>query len=567
MSTIRSTYRYPCDLARGANEVSLRTPLMQSDAEADEFRASVLHNGVPVSVAGMTAYGYLYNAMEQTTILLDGTVSGSEASVILSSECYKHPGYASLAIQVVEGDVRHTVLKVNLCITRTGNDYVVDSENVIPTLPELLGKIGALEQATSEARATIADVNARTGEAIDATNAAAAETRLATIELAKTAGPAIVPTVKAALVTITDGADRPAVQVVTHIDPVQDGSGDASPTNVRPFKTFDSATLDISNENLLGGMHMAEILRDTAAGVIDASAGTVKFNAGNLAHSPALIRGNVFKPGQVYTVMLYGRNTNANYQSTNIAVSYTDGTYMPIAFPVSGADAYAVFHSAAGKTVSSVFAISAVGETILHYDKCGVFEGVVTADALIPAQGKRYSVALPETLYGLDFDWTTGKVYKRYHKITFDGVTVGAKVDATDPGYTTYAYIYDWNMPKSIKNGGKAYTNKIKSASMSTVLAFGLPKELTGVTDTDNATTVVSKYNALLKQWYDAGTPLEIVYEVAAPDEIQLTPQQIDTLRGTNNLWSSAGETELSYIADTKMYIDQKLAAIAAASL
>lgn len=46
---------------------------------------------------------------------------------------------------------------------------------------------------------------------------------------------------------------------------------------------------------------------------------------------------------------------------------------------------------------------------------------------------------------------------------------------------------------------------------------------------------------------------------------VQLTPQQLETLKGTNNIWSDAGETEVTYAADTKMYIDQKIAAIAAA--
>ena len=561
MATIRSTYRYPCDLTKGANEVSLRTPLMQSDAEADEFRASVLRNGVPVSVAGMTVYGYLYNAMEQTTILLDGTASGNEASVILSSECYKHPGYASLAIQVVEGDVRHTVLKVNLCITRTGNDYVIDGENVIPTLPDLLSKIGALEQATAAANQTIADVAARTGEAIAAANAASAETRAATIEFAKTGGPAIIPAVTAPLVTISDGANRPAVRVVTHIEPVQEGIGEASHSNVRPFKSWNGATLDITNENLMGGMHLAEILREQAGATINTSEGTVRYTSSG-GGNRTLIGGNIFKPGKQYTVILYGRNIGGKYSAANIAIGYTDGSYDGLNFPSLNENSYLVYTSQHGKDVSKVFALIGADTTDLYYDKCGVFEGVVTADALIPAQGKRCSVTLPESLYGADIDWVSGKAYKRYHRIVFDGVTVGAKVDTTDPGATTYAFVQSWNMPKPLKWYTKAYANKIKSASTNTVIAFGLPMDLTGVTSYDSVADVVSKYNTLLKQWHDAGTPLEIVYEVENPEEIQLTPQQINTLKGVNNAWSSDGKTELAYIADTKLYIDQRIAAL-----
>ena len=58
-----------------------------------------------------------------------------------------------------------------------------------------------------------------------------------------------------------------------------------------------------------------------------------------------------------------------------------------------------------------------------------------------------------------------------------------------------------------------------------------------------------------------------ICFGLAEPYTIQLTPQQLYTLRGINNVWSSTGATTLSYIADTKSYIDNKLAAIAAATL
>lgn len=50
-------------------------------------------------------------------------------------------------------------------------------------------------------------------------------------------------------------------------------------------------------------------------------------------------------------------------------------------------------------------------------------------------------------------------------------------------------------------------------------------------------------------------TPIEIVYELATQLTFQLTPQQIQTLLGQNNVWSDAGEVEVVYPADTKLYI------------
>ena len=93
-------------------------------------------------------------------------------------------------------------------------------------------------------------------------------------------------------------------------------------------------------------------------------------------------------------------------------------------------------------------------------------------------------------------------------------------------------------------------------------IVIGLPSSLTGTSASDDSAIVTSKFNAACAALYAAGTPLEIVCEIATPEEYQLTSQQLNTLKGTNNVWSSTGDTTLSYVADAKMYIDQRIAAI-----
>ena len=45
----------------------------------------------------------------------------------------------------------------------------------------------------------------------------------------------------------------------------------------------------------------------------------------------------------------------------------------------------------------------------------------------------------------------------------------------------------------------------------------------------------------------------------------QLTPQQVNTLIGVNNIWADCGPVTVEYPADTKLYIDSKIAAAVAA--
>ena len=52
---------------------------------------------------------------------------------------------------------------------------------------------------------------------------------------------------------------------------------------------------------------------------------------------------------------------------------------------------------------------------------------------------------------------------------------------------------------------------------------------------------------------------VQLCYELATPQTIQLTAQQIDLLLGTNNVWSDGGEVTVVYSADIQLYIQKKL--------
>ena len=56
---------------------------------------------------------------------------------------------------------------------------------------------------------------------------------------------------------------------------------------------------------------------------------------------------------------------------------------------------------------------------------------------------------------------------------------------------------------------------------------------------------------------YLSANPIKVVYELTEPVEYTLTGNEITTLYGTNNIWSSTGDTEVTYPADTKKFIEQ----------
>ena len=59
-------------------------------------------------------------------------------------------------------------------------------------------------------------------------------------------------------------------------------------------------------------------------------------------------------------------------------------------------------------------------------------------------------------------------------------------------------------------------------------------------------------------------TGYKCVYKLATPITYQLTPTEVRTLLGQNNIWSDTGDSAVTYRADTKKYIDTRIAALQA---
>ncbi len=70
----------------------------------------------------------------------------------------------------------------------------------------------------------------------------------------------------------------------------------------------------------------------------------------------------------------------------------------------------------------------------------------------------------------------------------------------------------------------------------------------------------------MARTWFTSN-PTQISYLLATPITYQLTPQEILTLLGQNNIWADTGDVEVSYPADTKLYIERRIAEAVANAL
>jgi hypothetical protein len=163
-----------------------------------------------------------------------------------------------------------------------------------------------------------------------------------------------------------------------------------------------------------------------------------------------------------------------------------------------------------------------------------------TATSYEPYQGKTYTLALGDTIYGgtVDFDsgvMTVDRVFNTVSNIQwikydvtqgtlFRGITSEIKPGNTDSGVPTKAISSHY---KTVANANR--TDKTLSQA---------PSQLS-VDIIDNDFTDVETFKTQMGD-------VQLCYELATPITIQLTPQQIQLLQGTNTLYASTGQISVT---------------------
>ena len=385
----------------------------------------------------------------------------------------------------------------------------------------------------------------------------------------------VTESISGSIASLPDGADDlPVKSLVVGIEPVQPGSGDPSPDNVRPISGWIGANTFVTGKNLCGG----EVLRDNIkahvpSATIDSNAHTITFSAAaSVVYNGGIFKNITFKENTQYTfVISYKKSSGAG--GSNMRVYYTDGTV--VNYPQSDNPSEktpVIFISAAGKTVDHINKINSSTSTIVYYDESGVFEGVLTVDDFKPYIGTTYPVSWESeagTVYGGTLDMTNGV-------LTVDRV-----------GYTVTELTDGWVLRNSGGGSADPYWCVIRNASAAEAIA-NTPNNGDGngilshgmwrynapgwrayyrssgtysgtcfvlIGDTETPLDTTEAVNAFIAS---LSSPLQVVYKIKTPITYQLTPTEVRTLLGENNIFADTGDiVNLEYRADTKLYIDR----------
>ena len=176
--------------------------------------------------------------------------------------------------------------------------------------------------------------------------------------------------------------------------------------------------------------------------------------------------------------------------------------------------------------------------------KYGTLEYVT--NSIVPVGHK--TTYLTRDIFGGYVDLISGKLVVTMAMATLDGSNDESwSIQASGTHLRGYTYaLSDIKSHVSNIQPTSAICDKIKTGVWSDVFdgifvfgqtgkAIGFGLDGLGITDSVG-----------LKTWL-SNNPITICYELATPQTYQLTPQQVNTLVGTNNVWSEQGNIELSY--------------------
>ena len=336
--------------------------------------------------------------------------------------------------------------------------------------------------------------------------------------------------------------------------PVQAGSGDPSPDNIRPISGRTSVNLTRCGKNLLPPAVEKTIVNN---GVTFTSDGQGRYTINGTAtgaNVTAMI--DLAEPITIGEIAPYCHLLNP-VANPNISFSFIrpDGTQITW-FTTSSVNRIRQIQELAGETISKINLYLGKDKTADNFTLTPMFCIDDVPAVFAPYQGDTYSADFSQTVYGGTMDWTTGVLTVTHKYLEFEGTenwvmessgiwagnngnTFGIWLNGTELGISndlitassTYIPVRrnatdDWKDNCVAIAGGGASVNFIRTSYAS-----------------------VDDWIAYLADQYAAGTPVQIAYKLATPATIQLPPATVTALKGVNTLHTDADSVSVAYTA------------------
>lgn len=204
----------------------------------------------------------------------------------------------------------------------------------------------------------------------------------------------------------------PLAECKTEFAPVQSGSGDPSPSNVRPITGWTGVTVNRCGKNMMDGAAFAALVA-SKGGTLDTQNKTISYT-GAIASQVGTIM-DKFEEGQYTVIAKFTNNTTTAANNMDMRI-VTDKGSMNLAADVAtySADGWYAFISKANENVVRLECNWISGTATVYYETFGVFKGVLTLAEFEEYIGNTYPVTFPALgANQWDEEWELGQLNTR----------------------------------------------------------------------------------------------------------------------------------------------------------
>lgn len=369
-------------------------------------------------------------------------------------------------------------------------------------------------------------------------------------------------TVFGSIASFPDGADDiPLKSCIVQVNPVQEGSGDPSPDNIRPISGWTGCEIVRANANLWNDDWYA--LGNVMSLITDETDDFYGYYNGYVKRwdNAQIENGNehLFQNGVDRLTVTFeaGCVLTGSGFTFRVFFHYTDGTE-------DSAGGNATLDSREKRTVvrASTIGKKCTGFRISTIAGIGNSGGAIRR-IMVSANDNRDIITPVRTTYPITFPSEAGVVYGAYIDV-INGVLTVERVAVIYDGTEGYSNSYfptvlcTKELPTGKGGGNTFLCSHLPTGTYYADFSNSVKRTIQfGHCDTVWNVASANELKAKIAEQYANGTPVTFVYELAEPIHYPLTPQEITSLLGQNNLWANTGDTEVEYRADTKLYIER----------
>lgn len=345
---------------------------------------------------------------------------------------------------------------------------------------------------------------------------------------------------------------RPMSSVVVDIEPVQSGSGEPSPTNVRPISGHSSVSVARTGKNLYPGIIGRDSFANNNGGThtVDADILTVtcentSASSGVYSTISSIIRQTF---GTLIGEYTYSFDVKANKAGRiTTGISGKGGGVVAVGTSWQRISFTATFNHDGAASGFVFYNVDKIEDFIVNIKDFQLELGS-TATAYEPYQGDTFTTAIPDppgTVYGGTLDLVSGELVVDRAMVDLGNITWTRYTSVTNPIF--YGDIADGKKyyPAGVSARITCSAYPTQSSAMSAANFSVIGDKIVGINQVNqNLTRILVRDDAYtsVSDFTTAVTGVQLVYELATPVTYQCTPEEIATLAGTNVLASNAGQ-------------------------